>query len=44
MYTTWQDYLNGTFRQSITCSVNALIMYTLAKDVDGLVWCFVLSP
>ena len=24
-----------TFRQSITCSANALIIYTLAKDVKG---------
>ena len=25
----------GTFRQSITCSVNALVIYSLAKDVEG---------
>ena len=24
-----------TFRQSITCSVNALIIYSLTKDVEG---------
>ena len=27
--------LTVTFKQSITCSANALIMYSLAKDVEG---------
>ena len=36
MYTTWQVYLDrDQLRQCITCSTNALIMYSLTKDVEG---------
>ena len=34
MYMTWH-ISTGTFRQSITCSVNAHIIFPLAKDVEG---------
>ena len=36
MYTTWQVYLYlDQLRQCVTCSANALIIYSLTKDVEG---------